>query len=104
MKVQKKTGVLIPSEHEIRVRAEGGDVLVLVDRIPAEVLNTTETVKLGLDMIRLADDCRGEFIQLKINGSPIDVLPSHARQVGAGLLRKADQADEFQINKQRVRL
>lgn len=91
-------GVLIPSHHEIRVKHVQGEVAVLVDGKTAEVLNTVATHRIGFAMIRLADACRDGFIRISINGKPIDVTGEIAKKIGAALLRKADQADDFQLN------
>ena len=98
MRVDQVRGVLIPSTHEIRVKAVGGKIGVLVDGKPAETLSTVETHRNGFDMIRLADKCHDGFIRIRINGKPIDVTGELAKKIGAALLRKADQADDFQLN------
>jgi hypothetical protein len=39
----------------------------------------------------------GEHVVLKVNGDALNFPPEGAKQVGAALLRKADDADDFQI-------
>lgn len=61
-------------------------------------MRTPEAHRIGFAMCKQAGLAEpGELIVVKINGSELQFPPNNARQVGGALLRKADDADDFQI-------
>lgn len=107
-KLDIKTGPLIPSVERIRIATRHGVVgMIIGNRSPLE-MTTIQAHRTGYDIVLKAEEAEkiGALVKMTINGSDVDLLPSHARQIGAGLLRKADAADDFQIQhfQRKVRL
>lgn len=98
----KKLGPLdIPQGVVIAVRASGPYVVVFIDGAGLPFLTTT-VHPIGFAMIRLAQQSeRGDVVVFNINGVGIDLPPDKARQIGAALLRKADTADDWQLEHNR---
>ena len=85
----------------IAVRATGPYVVVFIDGAGLPFLTTT-VHPVGFQMVRLARQAeRGDVVVFNINGTDIDLPPDKARQVGAALLRKADFADDWQLEHRR---
>ena len=98
----KKLGPLdIPKGVVIAVRATGPYVVVFIDGAGVPFLTTT-VHPVGLKMVKLAQQAEmGDVVVFIINGVGIDLPPNKARQIGAALLRKADFADDWQLEHNR---
>ena len=60
-------------------------------------MRTPKAHRTGFDLVKQAGEALpNEFVVLSVNGETFDFLPHIAKQVGASLLRKADDADDFQ--------
>ena len=95
--VEQKTGICPMIPQKIIVRNENGLVVLFINRLRVE-MNTTLAHDVGKALVTKADWCLpSEHIELKINSEAIGLLPRYATQIGAGLLRKADDADDFQL-------
>ena len=95
--ITRKLAVYVASTFTVRVRSRFGLVYALFGNKPLK-MTTTEAHDRGFKMVKLAGEAEpGELIIVKINGSELQFPPSNARQVGGALLRKADDADDFQI-------
>lgn len=100
IKVDRKKGVALFSPDKVTVRAEGPQVVMLIGATSRIEMNTPTAHKVGFALIRLARDCLNEkegFVCVTINGADLELPPQSARQIGAGLLRKSDTADDFQL-------
>lgn len=85
----------------IAVRATGPYVVVFIDGAGVPFL-TTAVHPVAFQMVRLARQAEiGDVVVFNINGTDIDLPPNKARQVGAALLRKADTADDWQLEHHR---
>jgi len=93
----KQPLVYIPTIHQIVVRHEMGKVILFISRKRVE-LDTLTAHRIGYAMgiAKLAPD---EMIVLTINGEKIDLLWPIAVKVSAALLRKADDADDWQLRR-----
>ena len=100
--VLKKLGPLdIPRGVVIAVRASGPYVVVFIDGAGLPFL-TTAVHPVGFQLVRLAQQAeKGDVVVFNINGTDIDLPPKNARQIGAALLRKADSADDWQLEHNR---
>ena len=79
------------------VRSEGGSVVMLFGDAKV-TMGTVEAHKAGFKLVKLSDQIiDGELICLKINGGELDLLPEQAKTIGGALLRKADNADDYQL-------
>jgi len=79
------------------MRSRGGLVYALIGDKMLE-MRTPEAHRIGFAMCKKAGEAEaGELIIVKINGTELQFPPNNARQVGGALLRKADDADDFQI-------
>jgi len=71
-------------------------VYLLVDDKMLE-MRTPAAHKTGFALVKQAGEALpGEFVVLKVNGYALNFPPKSATQVGGALLRKADDADDFQ--------
>lgn len=97
MRVELKTGVCNPVSDVVRVRAEPSGVLLNISGKTIK-LNTIKAHRIGFDLVKKAAEAMpSEFLTIKIGAaSNIDLLPDHARQIGAALLKKADILDDYQ--------
>ena len=78
------------------VRQERDSVVVFVGAKRLE-MRTPAAVKVGMALARAKTEAApGDFVRFEINGEPLDLLPDVAAQVGGAVLRKADQADDWQ--------
>ncbi len=85
----------------IAVRASGPYVVVFIDGSGVPFL-TTAVHPVGFQMVKLARQAeKGDVVVLNINGTDIDLPPDKAKKVGAALLRKADFADDWQLEHRR---
>lgn len=99
IEIEKRSGIMTRVPDKIAVRAEGPLVVMLFDMSRVEMLTPTAH-KVAFALIRAADECllAGDFVVMRINRVDVEYPAKHARQVAAGLLRKADDADDFQLN------
>ena len=90
-----------PMGFVIAVRATGPYVVVFIDGAGLPFLTTT-VHPVGFQLVRLAQQAeKGDVVVFNINGTDIDLPPENARQIGAALLRKADVADDWQLEHNR---
>jgi len=97
IEITRKKAVYIASTLVIRVRSRHGLVYWFIGAKPVE-MTTTAAHDTGFAMVMQADQAEpGELVIVKINGVAVQFLPHNAKQVGGALLRKADDADDFQM-------
>ena len=90
-----------PMGFVIAVRATGPYVVVFIDGAGLPFLTTT-VHPVGFQLVRLAQQAeKGDVVVWNLNGTDIDLPPDNARQIGAALLRKADTADDWQLEHRR---
>jgi len=94
VEIAKKPTIYVPKYSKMAVRHDHGRVLLLADSKAID-LSTVVAHKIGFAMAS-AKLAPGEIIVLTINGERIELLQDTASQLAAGLLRKADDADDFQ--------
>lgn len=88
--------VYIPTVNKMVVRQFFRNVLLLVDDKRVE-LTTIIAHKIGYTIaMAIPKLAPNELIVLKINGERIELLPDTASKLSTGLLRKADDADDYQ--------
>ena len=96
LEVTLSTGIFIPNVNAVRVRHRAGLVYLFVDDCLVE-MRTPIAHKTGFALVCQAGEAmENEFIILRINGDDLNFPTHNARQIGAALLRKADDADDFQ--------
>jgi len=96
LQVTLNSGVFVPNVKEVRARTRQGLVYLLVDDKMLE-MQTPAAHKTGFALVKQAGEALpGEFVVLKVNGYALNFPPKNAKQVGGSLLRKADDADDFQ--------
>jgi len=96
LSVTRANGLLVPNIREVRARTRHGLVYLLVDDKMLE-MQTPAAHKTGFALVKQSGEALpGEFVVLKVNGYALNFPPKSAKQVGAALLRKADDADDFQ--------
>ena len=94
--VTRSAGFFTSNVREVRVRQRYGLVYLLVDGKLLE-MTTPKAHRTGFDLVKQAGEALpNEFVVLKINGESLNFPSATAKQVGASLLRKADDADDFQ--------
>ena len=99
IKVNLSSGVYQGGNHKIVVRSENGQVIVFIDQSRVE-FNTPTAFKLGFAMVKKAGEALvGDFVSLLINSKELQLLPSQALQVGGAILRKFEDADDYQLNR-----
>lgn len=97
IKVDLATGICRLRPQRIIVRTELGLVILFISDLRVE-MTTVTAHKVGLDLIKKARQALPkDYIRMEINNKELDLLPQHATQIGAGLLRKADTADDWQL-------
>lgn len=97
MIVETKTGIYSGEVNQIKVRHRFGKVLLKIDDSVLE-FKTPEAFKLGWDIVCKSGQLQpSEFVSVKINGKVIELLKEQGLKVGGALLRKCDDADDFQI-------
>jgi len=96
IEITRKRAVYSDSTLVIRVRSRHGLVYWFIGEKPLK-MTTTAAHDSGFGMVMQADLAEpGELVIVKINGVAVQFLPHNAKQVGGALLRKADDADDFQ--------
>ena len=96
IEVSRSVEILTVGTFTVRVRSRYGLVYWLIGDKVLE-LRTPAAHKTGFALVKHASEATAnELVVVKINGEKIQFPPSNAKQVGAALLRKADDADDFQ--------
>ena len=97
IEITRKRVIYTESTVVMRVRSRHGLVYWFIGEKPVE-MTTTAAHDTGFGMVMQADQAEaGELVIVKINGVAVQFLPHNAKQVGGALLRKADDADDFQL-------
>ena len=97
IEITRSRGILTGVNFTVRVRSRYGLVYWMIgDKAPLE-MRTPAAHKTGFALVKHASEAiAGELVVVKINGENLTFLPEHATQIGGALLRKADDADDFQ--------
>lgn len=100
LEVTRSAGFFSPNVGMVAVRQRYGLVYLFVDdRDPLE-MRTPAAHKTGFALVKMAGEALqnklNEFVVLRINGVALNFPPKGAKKVGAALLRRADDADDFQ--------
>lgn len=90
----------VPGIGNIVVRHEFGKVVLFINNKRAE-LSTITAHGIGMAIAK-AQVAPNEMIVLKINNERIELLWPVAFKLATALLRKADDADDWQINKRKI--
>jgi len=99
IKVELSRGVYKGESHKIVVRSERGQVVVFIDQSRLE-FTTPAAFKIGFAMVKKAGQAlAGDLVKLVINSKELQLLPEQALQVGGAILRKFEDADDFQLNR-----
>jgi len=96
--------VYMPAFSQIVARSEKGSVFLFVDNRGVE-MSTLTAHDIGYTIAMMAPKlAHDEMVVIVINGERIELLPDVATKVATALLRKADDADDWQLqNKTRIR-
>jgi len=87
--------VYIPTIDKIYIRHRFGVVYLIMGN-KVQPLTTTVAHDIGV-VILLANLAPDEMFMVSINGERVELLPPIAIKVAIGLVRKADDADDWQI-------
>lgn len=81
-------------------RTEHGKVILFIDDKRVE-MNTVLAHKIGMKIFKTITNnlAFNEIIVLIINGEKVEFDQGAAKKLAVALLRKADQADDWQLNK-----
>ena len=101
LKIAKIPLIYVPKISQMVVRHEMGLVILFIDQKCVE-LTTLTAHDIGYQ-IHTAKLAPNEMIVLSINGEEIELLWSVAKKLATGLLRKADDADDWQRKRRGVR-
>lgn len=102
VEVNSAPDIYIPSFEKIIARSRNGLVYLIIDNKAIE-MNTLTAHKIGYTMAMAVPKLSPhELISLIINGESIDMLKLTAKKVSAALLRKADDADDWQLLHRRL--
>lgn len=97
--VDRSSSIPICTVNEIRVNTRGPMVGMSLDGAAIEI-TTTQAIDAGMKIVKFSDTLLpNESVLVTINGTALYLMPSHARSIGGALLRKADDADDFQLLK-----
>jgi len=95
--IDLKRGIYCPEHTVIRIGSRYGNVYCHINDKTVE-FSTVAAHKAGFALVVKASQAiEGEFIEMKVNNRSIQMLPGQAIQVGGALLRKIDDADDFQL-------
>ena len=95
--VNLKRGIYQGECSRIVVRTENGHVIVFIDSSRLE-FKTPAAFKMGFAIVKQAGlALTGDFVSVVINGKELQLLPEQALKVGGAILRKTDDADDFQL-------
>lgn len=97
LKIAEAPLIYVPKIGQIVVRHEMGLVILFVGQKRVE-LNTLTAHDIGY-RIHMAKLAPNEMIVLSINGEAIELLWPVAKQLATALLRKADDADDWQLRR-----
>lgn len=91
-----------PSISKVAARSELGQVILFMDGRRVE-LTTIVAHKIGLTIaLAIPTLAPNEMIVITINGEKIELLKPFASKVSTALLRKADDADDWQLNRRKI--
>lgn len=89
--------IYVPIRLEVRVQSRNGLVYCLLGQKVVE-FRTPAAHKAGFALVKKSSEAQvGDVVEMTINNQTIDLLPPHAKRLGGMLLRKADDADDFQL-------
>lgn len=94
---RKNTAAYVTIQGDIRTRARGGRVHMLIGTKALE-MTTPVAVKVGFALAKNGGACMylGDVVSLEIGGEEFHLLPAVAVQLGGILMLKADRADDWQ--------
>ena len=93
--------VFAPRFGKIVARHEVGNVVMFVDDKRVE-MTTVVAHRIGVTIAKLVQKLApNEIIVIIINGERVELLPKIAQKVSTALLRKADDADDWQLANRR---
>lgn len=94
--VSLSTGVYHSYATAMRVGHRHGSVMLSAGSKTIE-LSTPTAHKIGFALASKAGQAqKGEHVTLSINGEQVKLLPEHALNLGGAILRKTDDADDYQ--------
>jgi len=97
IEVAKIPPVYVPTHGQIVCRSRHGMVYLFVDTRGVE-LTTVTAHDIGYTIaMTLPKLDQSEMVVIVINGERVELLPEIARKVSTALLRKADDADDWQL-------
>ncbi len=99
VEIGKTPIVFIPSVQQAVARHRMGLVYLKLDNLVVE-MNTLTAHRIGM-ALALADTAPDEMVILIINGERVELLKPFAVKVATALLRKADDADDWQLTNKR---
>lgn len=97
LEITQQPLVYIPVIGNIVVRHENGMVVLFISQKRVE-LNTLTAHRIGYT-IHMAKLAPNEMIVLSINSEEIELLWPVAKKLATALLRKADDADDWQLRR-----
>ena len=87
-----------PREYTVRVNQYQGAVYMYVNNKKV-TFDTPTAHKAGLALVRRSRVAeKNEFVEMRLNTESIHIPLLQAQKIGVALLRKADDADDFQVN------
>lgn len=110
MEISRRVGIFEPTYGKVAVRSEFGMVVMFIGDAKL-VFGTTLAHEVGYKLCIMARNdldlphgVSNDIITMNINGKMLDLLPRQAQSIGVALLRKADDADDFQLENGKVRV
>lgn len=95
--VTLSTGVYVPWHAAVRVGHDHGSVRMTInDKTIGMTTPTAHRVGYAL-AVKGGQAQKGEHVTLSVNGERMQLLPEHALQLGGAILRKTDDADDYQL-------
>ena len=98
MTISRRRGWYFPNQVKVRARGPFIDLIVGNRKMS---MRTPSAHRIGFEVVKMADEILRErvddHIALTINGEDVCVTAFHARQVGSLMLRRSDDADDFQL-------
>jgi len=86
-----------PKHVSIVIRHELGNVIMFIDGKRVE-MTTITAHGIGMAIAKAVPQLeQGEIIEVNINKEPIQLIGGYAMKVAGALLRKADDADDWQL-------
>jgi len=97
LKIAEAPLIYVPKITQIVVRHEMGMVVLFIDQKRVQLTTlTAHSIGYNIHIAKLAPN---EMVVLSINGEEIELLWSVAKKLATGLLRKADDADDWQLRR-----